>query len=224
MEQGVGPMGSERRETLGARVSCGWRAATAPALLLVWGGWCLWVVLLAMPDLGRTRCFFPTSLAVFDVGGEVVVAEWGDDVCAALEGEGRPYELVWYGRRGVPVGFPFPAWVTRIEEIRCPVADAERGAVVRAAAFDHLVSIGYAPSPGLRSGDLYRSGVMWSGCGLNLATLFAACAFVGSVRRLPELWVDKRAKQIAAGICPSCGYSIAGLPTDVCPECGEGIE
>ena len=32
---------------------------------------------------------------------------------------------------------------------------------------------------------------------------------------------DRRARQLAAGRCPRCGYDIRHLPAPRCPECGE---
>jgi len=37
-------------------------------------------------------------------------------------------------------------------------------------------------------------------------------------------WLVTRRRQLAAGCCVGCGYSLAGLDGGVCPECGEKIE
>lgn len=220
-------MGAERHELWtrgGSWMRRWWRAATAPVLLLVWGGWCLWAVLLWLPDLGRTHCYFPMVMCVFEVDGQLVVTEPGDTAWAQLESEGRQYDMVSYGTLGRGGGFLFPIATGRVEQMGISVAEADRAARVRSAAFDYLLSIGYAPDPRVRTRDVRTASISWVGCGMNLFTLFAACACVGSVRRLPELRVDKRAKLIAASICPRCGYSIVGLPEPRCPECGEGVE
>lgn len=38
------------------------------------------------------------------------------------------------------------------------------------------------------------------------------------------LSVSRRALRIKRGLCPSCGYSLSGLPDHSCPECGWGRE
>lgn len=220
-------MGREQSELWargGAWLGRWWRSATAPVMLIVWGGWCLWAMLLVLQELGATHCYFPEVMCVFDVDGELVVTEPGDDAWAQFESEGRPFDMVSYGTLERGGGLLFPIAASRVEQIAVSVAEADRAARVRDAAFDYLLSVGYAPDPRVRTQDVSTASIVWVGCGMNLATLFAACAFVGSARRLPELWVDKRAKLIAAGICPSCGYSIAGLPQPRCPECGERVE
>lgn len=39
-----------------------------------------------------------------------------------------------------------------------------------------------------------------------------------------ELYKGERLKAIARGECPTCGYTLKGLPSTTCPECGEVVE
>lgn len=35
--------------------------------------------------------------------------------------------------------------------------------------------------------------------------------------------LSAKPKEKPAGLCESCGYDLAGLPTDICPECGNRL-
>jgi hypothetical protein len=66
----------------------------------------------------------------------------------------------------------------------------------------------------------------WKAAGFLHDTLAAivACAFVCSLRWIPESLQRFRARRLLSrGLCPSCRYSLAGLETGVCPECGTPI-
>jgi len=55
----------------------------------------------------------------------------------------------------------------------------------------------------------------------NAATLGLAAIFLWSLRWVGYAQDDYRRREArAAGLCPSCGYSLAGLPSGPCPECG----
>jgi ABC-type ATPase with predicted acetyltransferase domain len=36
-------------------------------------------------------------------------------------------------------------------------------------------------------------------------------------------WRDRRAQRIAAGRCATCGYSLTGNLSGICPECGTRV-
>ncbi|MFI4898015.1 MAG: hypothetical protein ACIARR_09335 [Phycisphaerales bacterium JB059] len=63
---------------------------------------------------------------------------------------------------------------------------------------------------------------LWSGLALNLGAVTLMSAFVyGFVTRGRRA---VRLERLREGRCPVCRYSIRGLPTDTCPECGSTIE
>ncbi len=53
-------------------------------------------------------------------------------------------------------------------------------------------------------------------CGSLLLSPFAAMIFFAGRRRLRE-------RRQIAGHCDACGYSLKGLTSERCPECGEAI-
>lgn len=54
--------------------------------------------------------------------------------------------------------------------------------------------------------------------------VIAVCAFAYSLFWIPENLQSLRARRfLSRGLCPSCRYSLAGLETGVCPECGTPI-
>src|SRR3954466_13629527 len=52
-----------------------------------------------------------------------------------------------------------------------------------------------------------------------LATLLGAFAAAILLPRLVDRWRGHPRRSIE-GVCGTCGYSLQGLPTPVCPECG----
>ncbi|MCH7792447.1 MAG: hypothetical protein IID31_09240 [Planctomycetes bacterium] len=80
--------------------------------------------------------------------------------------------------------------------------------------------------------DLIRAGVrrrvtpIYSGYARNgVAILLAVALVVCCTLGKPWLWRPQmyrsRARRIARGLCPECGYDLAGLNTSRCPECGQ---
>ena len=112
---------------------------------------------------------------------------------------------------------------TRGEAIR-PDIDrlAVRAAVVSYfRRFDSL-----APhADAIEHGDAIRRRVLWSGVLHNAASGLALVVLVVSLGWIPRTrgWVRSRreARALVRGVCPSCGYAIAGV--DRCPECGRQI-
>ena len=56
-----------------------------------------------------------------------------------------------------------------------------------------------------------------------LAALLPAAAVVGLAGPVPWFYHSLRARRRRRdGLCPACGYNLAGNVTGVCPECGNG--
>lgn len=227
-------MGSERRELWVERRRTFWRAVTTPWLVPVWGIGLIYLLCLVnsmgnsviggMLTLRPHGCYIPSSFAVFDIDGTWVVTDNGGPEFDRLEDEGRSFAMFWYGRRGGGVGVWAPTWTTRHEEMGgYPTGDVNMAAA-RAALFDHMVAEGWGLNPALRTRDIHSTSANWGGQAVNLVSLFVACAFVGSGKRCFVKAMDRRTRRLLAGECPKCKYPFAGLPTPVCPECGERIE
>ncbi len=223
---GTGDMDSEQRRMLMDRWYAFWRGfwrgVTMPGLVLVWG---IALAVIAGMVMIRVRgCYIPVSFGVFDVDGTWVITENGDDEFFRLESEGRAFATMWYGSRGGTAGLWGPTWTRHVEEIGGYPRGSVDMAAARAALFDHMLADGWRLDPLLRTRDINRTGVNWAGHVINAASLFVLCAFVGSARRCFVKTMDRRTRRLLAGECPKCRYAIAGLPTPVCPECGERVE
>lgn len=212
-----------------------WRAATTPWLVVVWGIVLLWMLgvvnsmgysglggLITLGARGHGR--FPTA-AFIEVDGREVAVDIEDPRRLEMAEAGINHPVVKYVRRNGNVGLWAPVWSRQVETFNFiglePVSNEtpER----RALFYDYLVGIGERPDPALRTRDVSRTGVVWAAQGVNAISLFALCAFVGSARRCFVKTMDRRTRRLLAGQCPKCRYAITGLPTDVCPECGERV-
>ncbi len=74
----------------------------------------------------------------------------------------------------------------------------------------------------LTAGDQAARTILWMGVAHNAATVGSSVVFAVSLGWIGE-WLRNRRKrrQLAAGRCPTCGYSLAGLVGTICPECGK---
>lgn len=236
-------MESERRSAWGGgrwdgareRWRVFWRGATTTWLVVVWGIVLLWLLgvvnSMGYSGLGRMITFQPhghvrSPAAVFIVvDGIETVIDIEDPRHFALVDAGTDCPIVMYRLKSGDVGLWAPVWRRRVETFNFiglePTSNEtpER----RALFYDYLVGIGERPDPVLRTRDVSRTGVVWAAQGVNAISLFALCAFVGSARRCFVKTMDRRTRRLLAGECPKCRYAIAGLPTDVCPECGERV-
>ena len=75
--------------------------------------------------------------------------------------------------------------------------------------------------------DVERHATRWWGYGIDAATLLLLAGFLYSLTWLPAVPALTRAyrtrRLLARNLCPSCRYSLAGLDSAVCPECGRPI-
>lgn len=99
-------------------------------------------------------------------------------------------------------------------------------ATVRSAYIDWLrTNKGLNDLPAeLRERDVIRHAAIPSGYIHNAATLAALALLCTSLVGLGSRALDRRGRRIARGLCPTCGYPSSGLPTPVCPECGERLD
>ncbi len=68
--------------------------------------------------------------------------------------------------------------------------------------------------------DFKTSEPIWSGYLHNTLTLLCLALLLNSLRWIPRTPAYFRARRAARGLCPHCGYSLAGLAANTCPECG----
>jgi len=68
--------------------------------------------------------------------------------------------------------------------------------------------------------------VIWSGYAHDAAAFAALVLLIYSLRWIPDsvrrVRDRRRERAVARGLCPACGYEMAGIPGGVCPECGGG--
>jgi hypothetical protein len=80
----------------------------------------------------------------------------------------------------------------------------------------------------IAAGDVHRVTILPSGYLLNISVAAAFALLLYSMlwlQRIPGWLAERhRRRSVARGACPSCGYSIGGLPSTVCPECGKPWE
>ncbi len=181
------------------------------------------IILLPVTALGySTRCHRGLSLYAYITDEGLVVC--GDDVCdeSHTELESHQSPAAWISVRRVheTSGYFFDTISRHGTRIRVlenygQTIDGDLESAVVDAALDSW----YAPNlAGYRPGEPVRVGVVWSGVILNILCLCWISAFLyGFVTRKQRTIRLERLKQ---GRCPICRYSIEGLPTHRCPECG----
>lgn len=119
-------------------------------------------------------------------------------------------------------GYAYYNGGSRIAVSRQTLADA------RVAFLDWLVetqSLPPAEAVRLRPGNIRHSETAWLGVAHSLAALLVALTLILSLGWIPRL-IDRLTRDnsrdalIARGLCPNCRYSIRGLNSGICPECG----
>lgn len=130
----------------------------------------------------------------------------------------EPERSLWLAAMYEPTG-PF-VWIDPVPESADDIEALQR--VFDTFARQHLRSPRWQ-SGNPWAGDHFR--LLWGGVGRNAALL--ACIVIGafSLRWLIDgvvwPWHVRRLRQ---GACMKCGYSLAGLNADKCPECGTKVE
>jgi hypothetical protein len=169
----------------------------------------------------------PDGLRAIDEASE----SW-DELSSLVQARPRDVFMARYYQQAGGAGFfavtewRRTQWVD-ITPMASPADPAELG-LVRALAVRALFrgeDIDHARI--LETKDVRQSRRLWSGYAINLVTLLCIAAFVRS------LWWVKTARQFLASarrrsrvrkaLCTHCGYSIAGLTSAMCPECGRPI-
>lgn len=76
----------------------------------------------------------------------------------------------------------------------------------------------------LKTANYQHTKLLWRGYVHDGITIFCLALFLLSLRWIPRTPAYFRARRAARGLCPHCGYSLSGLSTTTCPECGRPIE
>lgn len=99
-------------------------------------------------------------------------------------------------------------------------------AAARSAFFDWLrTERGLADLPAeVRVRDVVRHTRLVSGYVHNAATVGVIVLVCTSLIGFGSRVRNRHGRRTARGLCPCCGYPTRGLPTPVCPECGERLE
>ncbi len=105
-----------------------------------------------------------------------------------------------------------------------PALSADQHRTVRELCADYLIVKGYSREYAelLRRGDGQTTKLRWTGYAHNAALLTTGSVFLISLGWVPAV-VHQRTRRgrLGAGLCPRCRYQLAGLPSGICPECGE---
>jgi hypothetical protein len=125
--------------------------------------------------------------------------------------------------------------ITRIERLdRVVVSNVQNGqghatdadlAAARRLYVQHYVSA-VSPLPpasltALETHDLSEVSIAYTGYLHNAASLLLAAALPSSLYGLITYPARaRRAARLVRGLCPRCGYDLAGNASNVCPECG----
>jgi hypothetical protein len=232
-------MGIKLSENAKDRWHAFWRAATTPGLVIPWA-----VVLIIMFTVVKGMgghsviggvCFLGprghnrpiSTVSVIEIDGVKIVVDIEDPRRLALAERDESYPIAIYWREWNFFGVWAPTWESYSEEFR--FIGYGRGArddtpENRALIYDYLIAVGERPDPTLRTRNIHRLSGTIVGHLVNAVSLFALCAFYGSARRCFSRTMTTRQRRMLAGECPRCRYSITGLPTPVCPECGERLD
>lgn len=65
---------------------------------------------------------------------------------------------------------------------------------------------------------------VWIETGLSIKSIEFSLMYPTVIGVVCSVIVWRRRKRFGAGSCQGCGYSLDGLDSDVCPECGERYE
>lgn len=231
-------MDSEWRQALKVRWHAFWRAVTTPWLIIPWA---LVLILLlnvvngmgghsvigGIFSLPRHWYVYRPAVAIIEIDGVKIAVDIEDPRRLALADRDESYPIAIYWRDWNFFGVWAPTWESYSEEFR--FIGYGRGArddtpEHRALVYDYLIAIGERPDPLLRTRDIYRLRATVKGHLVNAVSLFALCAFCGSARRCFVRTMTTRQRRMLDAECPRCRYSITGLPTPVCPECGERLD
>lgn len=239
----------QARETVdeSARWRRCWQRLSHPWMLLLWApaAFILLVLVSMMGDStvgslilspGRAGGFGPTA-AVFKVDGEYVVTPYSGATFDKFKEELHPYAAVVLYRRDRSEGFFAPTRRVRIQSIDIRNIPGigyseEELPEVRGVFFDFVSGLGLrtrVPDPRLRVADMRETRILFGGYLLNVVFLMILACMLGSLWRLgqhctaPARRRQQRKRAHLLGLCPACGYSIDGLLSSICPECGTAL-
>jgi hypothetical protein len=79
----------------------------------------------------------------------------------------------------------------------------------------------------LASGNIQETTILWGGVAHNAVAITLFAALLYSLTGWPAWFaahpLSRRARRIARGLCPSCGYDLRGIEACLCPECGRPL-
>lgn len=231
-------MDHERRQMLVDRWHAFWRASTTPWLVIPWA-LVLILMLTIVNGMGQSviggMCCLNShghsrplaTVAVIEVDGVKIAVDFQDPRHQTLAEKGEVHPIAIYIRKGHFFGLWAPTWRTYSEELR--FIGYGRGTrddtpEHRALMYDYLLAFGERPDPTLRTRNIHRLRGTIAGHLINAVSIFALCAFYSSARRCFTRTMTTRQRRMLDAECPRCRYSITGLPTPVCPECGERLD
>lgn len=115
--------------------------------------------------------------------------------------------------------------VVRARSLGSPAVAAAEHVGARRAFVDWLRDRDLKTGDKLLRGDSVTTRPLWSGYIHNAAAVLGLLLLLYSMAWIPRargwLAATRRQRALSRGRCPSCGYSIRGLPEPVCPECGK---
>lgn len=224
-----------------------WQRLSHPWMLLLWAP-AAFILLVLVSMMGDSTVgsliispryagrYGPTA-AVFRVGEDYVFTWNHNEKYKQLFEEGHPHATVVLYQRDQSAGFLAPTRRVRIQSIDISNVPGigyseEELPEVRAAFYDFVSGLGLrtrVPDPRLRVADMRETRILFGGYLLNAVILCVIACMLGSLWRLgqhctaPARRHRHRRRAHLLGLCPACGYSIDGLLSSICPECGTAL-
>lgn len=192
---------------------------------------------------GCRRLAFSSYHVVFVRGGATIGDSWrpvdidgSGDITLTLLHAARDCVHVGLLARTRESGFWAP--MTRTETFRMEVAPVRGVDTVPEGGDRDQLKLAYAAflrdqadreddAAKLLQGEYERRSIVWVGVLHNIASIVVAMLWLRSlawVRDVPRWWrQQQQSSMLGRKLCPSCRYSIEGLTTQTCPECGSPL-
>lgn len=173
---------------------------------------------------GRTHCAFPialrwytpTPLGFVPIPDAQIATAWinPNAVLASVDTYGSGPDGRW--------GQTQQRWNVHVTVVGAGLTAAQI-AQLRAQYVDELVAAGdpivTREMPAIRSADISRTTILWSGWVHNAISMSSLLVLAASLSLVPRRLREHRRR--CEGLCPTCAYDlIATPPGSPCPECG----
>ncbi len=172
-------------------------------------------------DDTRLCVLYPRSAAAVLRHGASITVDANDpdraDAVATVSGSLQPREVgVW-----AITGWQWDTHLDLVSTSGGSIANSERDQI-RWLYADVQAARGCVAYPSyLRRGEGVYTQPLWSGYLHNTFSAASALGLLVSLGWIPARWRQfRRGSALQRGVCPTCGYSLAGLTTPICPECG----